>query len=1215
MKKCAVRYHTPTGQEASTHPRALRIACYQRGRDYLLTEANTYWNGLQVPLASALQANGPALELVGSPEEADFILFPEYLDALLDNVGLEGARAFLRALPLFNAYPERHIFYAHHDNCLPFRLPSVFFQTSINRFDRDARAFAIPYPAQWMQDIVPDFDFSRLRYLTSFNGNIASTPIRGELVLAVQQEQRLSVYADPVAGFHCHTASKEQQEQRRRRFLETLADSLTVLCPRGEGLNSIRFYETMAAGRIPVLVSDTCLLPYEEQIDYSGFCLKLAEQDIPQAGRILADWIVATGSNRLFEMCRQARTTWERYFSQSATLQHCIAILTRLRDQPEQPSSAPSTPLVTTAAEAMLDQAIALHEQGDYATAAELYGRLLRLQPNDPQLCYLRGTLALQTKQYDEAVSWLQSAVNGAPDKADYRIHLAIARHKQGAGQTAEGLLREVLTTSPANSVAWLNLGIILHERHCLDQAYDCFRKAESLTPHDPRPPHNAAIVCQALGRLDEAERLFIRAQILAPDNGTTHWNLALLRLLQDDYPRGFADFAARFRKTDPVSRRHTDLAAWDGVRTHCRLLVWAEQGLGDTIQFVRYLRLLADRGISVVLEVHDRTLRELCATTPGAEQVITLGDQLPPVDCQVALLDLPHLLGTILATIPARTPYLVAPPDKRRTWQQRLPQGKPLVGLVWRGNPRHINDANRSCPLELLLELTSRQTDCTFLSLQWQPTPAETELLQRHGVVDMTDGLAQLDDTAALLDNLDLLITVDTSVAHLAGALDRPVWLLLPFAPDWRWGLKRTTSPWYPSLRLFRQPAVQDWSSVISQVAAELATLKLRPSTAPTVAQLMEQAALACADEAWDKALDTYGAALGVEPDNIAALLGMGGALYFSNRRQEAAEVYRRAIQLQPDNIDAHVNLGMNLLALAAYDEGWRELEWRVKRVAHLLPPIPLLTPDDLRRGLRQKTVLLHTEQGYGDTLQFIRYAALLADAGATCILTAQAEIGELLASCPGVNAVIPHGELLPRADFQALLQSLPYICSTDATSLPTRLPYLTADPVRLATYLNATGHQGQLKIGLCWQGRQLGKSGYNRSVPLEELSPLFTAPGCTWYSLQVEHQASLPAALSMPMPALQTFSDTAAFISTLDLVITIDTSVAHLAGALGKPTWVLLLWSADWRWLTARKDSPWYPSLRLFRQKQPGDWGGALLEISQELAELTTNVGRSCP
>lgn len=207
----------------------------------------------------------------------------------------------------------------------------------------------------------------------------------------------------------------------------------------------------------------------------------------------------------------------------------------------------------------------------------------------------------------------------------------------------------------------------------------------------------------------------------------------ALLRLLRGDYQRGFTDFEARFCKTDPIPRRHTNLPAWDGATDHCRLLIWAKQGLGDTIQFVRYIPLLAARGIVITLEVQDRTLLELCRTLTGVRQVILRGDQPPVVDFQLALLNLPRLLGTTLHTIPDHIPYLLAAHDKCRAWQERLPTGKPLVGLAWRGNPTHINDANRSCSLELLLRITVERPDITFVNLQWQSTPTEAVVLQQH--------------------------------------------------------------------------------------------------------------------------------------------------------------------------------------------------------------------------------------------------------------------------------------------------------------------------------------------------------------------------------------------------------------------------------------------------------------------------------------------------
>lgn len=775
----------------ATQEQPLRIFCYRSGADYLLTAANQYHTS-PVPLARELEQGHPALVPVDTPDQADFILFPDYLDAMLDNLGINGTRHFIRSLPHFSDYEARHIFYSNHDNSVPFDSSATFFQVSVNRFNHDPHVVSMPYPPAWINNEQPDYRIESFRYLTSFTGNIASSLIRGELVLSALREPRLSVYTDPIPRFHCHL-DQEQQQARRNNYLQTIRDSLTVLCPRGEGLNSIRFFEAMAMGRIPVLVSDSTLLPFEDQVNYSECCLKIAEADIPRSGKLLADWIATQGAQRLLTMCKQARITWEQHFSQEALTHHTIEHLyARQHDL----------------------------NQSDHASTT----RVESASP-DIESLFNYGTQALKNGDFVEALRLLQQAVSIAPRDAACRMHLAIALQNLERLDESETLLRTIISEETSNSDAWINLGITLQGQNRIEEALSCFRQAETLAPHDPRPPQNAGALYQALGRLEDAERFFIRALILKPDYGTARWNLALLRLLKDDYTAGFADFDARFSKVNPIPYRHSDLPEWDGQTQGQSILVWGEQGLGDTIQFVRFLPLLRPFFQHIYVECQSHTLAGIIASAPSIDQLFVSGQTLPPVTAQVPMMSLPHLLGTTFADLPSPTPYLAADPDKQHAWQSSLPPDSVLIGLAWRGNPQHNNDKNRSCPADLLLHLGTQFRDISFVSLQWQPTQAEQQLLLQHGIHDHTHRLHDLSDTAALIANLDLVITVDTAVAHLAGALGKRVWLLLPFAPDWRWGLERTDCPWYRTMRLFRQHQTGDWPHVITTVIEKLRT------------------------------------------------------------------------------------------------------------------------------------------------------------------------------------------------------------------------------------------------------------------------------------------------------------------------------------------------------------------------------------------------------
>jgi len=320
-------------------------------------------------------------------------------------------------------------------------------------------------------------------------------------------------------------------------------------------------------------------------------------------------------------------------------------------------------------------------------------------------------------------------------------------------------------------------------------------------------------------GRLPDSVKACEAAIALRPDFAQAHWNLAIAALLSGDLPRGFAEYEwrkrhARYRADFP------DLPGrpWDGTDAAGQtILVRAEQGFGDVIQFARYLPPIVAMGGTPVL-VCAPALVPLMRSVPGVRTVCA-SDPLPAYDAWIDQVSLPRLFGTTLDTIPAADSYLIADPARSATWRERLPRGR-KIGLVLAGNPAHPGDGRRSIPADHAIRLPEIP-GLTFISLR-HGGPSGT-----LGLPDLTAWMTDYAETAALIENLDLVITVDTSVAHLAGALGKPVWILLPHAPDWRWLLGRGDSPWYRSARLFRQPVAGDWTSVLSAAMRELQRLQ----------------------------------------------------------------------------------------------------------------------------------------------------------------------------------------------------------------------------------------------------------------------------------------------------------------------------------------------------------------------------------------------------
>jgi hypothetical protein len=333
---------------------------------------------------------------------------------------------------------------------------------------------------------------------------------------------------------------------------------------------------------------------------------------------------------------------------------------------------------------------------------------------------------------------------------------------------------------------------------------------------------NNRGNALQDLMRHDEALASLARAVALKPDYASAYWNESLTRLLQGDFEAGWKLYEWRWRMDSP--NWPAGIPQWLGEeRLNGKTIVLhAEQGLGDAIQFCRYAKLVAARGATVLLQVRP-ALTALLRNLEGVSRVTAGGERLPPHDFHCPLLSLPLAFKTRLETIPADVPYLFADPQRATRWRRRLGDApSPRTGLVWAGSMTHKNDRNRSLPLLRLLEALPAGIRC--YSLQKELRDGDRELLrQRPEIVHLGDDLADLTDTAALLSELDLVISADTSVVHLAGAMGKPVWVLLPFAPDWRWLLDRDDSPWYPTARLFRQTAIGDWAGVLSRVSDEL--------------------------------------------------------------------------------------------------------------------------------------------------------------------------------------------------------------------------------------------------------------------------------------------------------------------------------------------------------------------------------------------------------
>jgi FkbM family methyltransferase len=957
---------------------------------------------------------------------------------------------------------------------------------------------------------------------------------------------------------------------------------------------------------------------------------------------------------------------------------------------------------------------IVFKNAGNGTEAEAAYRLALQLNTGFAEAHNNLGILLLDDERFPEAETALRRALELKPDFPDVYSNLGNLLKQTHRLDEAEACYRRALELKPDDATAHNNLGVLLHEADQLNAAEAAYRHALELNPKFADARSNLGILLQRLRRYQEAEAAYRGAIELNPDCTDAKLNLGLMLLALGRYAeawpwheaRHFPDNKARRTMQPPF-----DFPQWRGEPLAGKsLVVVLEQGAGDNVQFVRYAPLLKARGLARLSFVEPATLVTLLATARGVDAMVADVSTMPPHDFWCFPLSLPLHLGTTLDTIPDTLPYLWALPERVEKWRARLPATGPggdiRVGLVWKGNPDHKNDANRSLSHLSVLAPLWQVPGISFVSLQKgqgedearQPPPGQP-------LLHLGDDIADFADTAAIVAQLDLVITVDSAAAHVAGALGKPVWVLLPgFGTDWRWLLEREDSPWYPGvMRLFRQPrGASSWNDTIRRLADALrawvaappatrlplldhplAEISLPPALSPaadappeeTEAGLRQAIARDPGDfrlqvdfarflkaaGRLDEAAAAFRAALDIEPDHLPTLallaqvckearrldaaeatyrrmieldprdivthnnLGnvllegkrvvaaeasfrraldldphseythsnLGNSLKAQNRLVEAEAAYRRALDLKPDSTGARLNLGFLLLALGRYAEAWPYHEDRFfrSRADRQAPDIGLSYPQWHGEPLAGKSLLVFTEQGNGDNVQFVRYAPLLKATGATRVTFVQPPaLIPLLATAAGIDTIASSAGALQPHDYWVFPLSLPFHFGSTPDTLPATLPYLWALPERVEQWrprLAASGPVGDIRVGLVWRGNPDHDNDANRSLPhLSVLAPLWQVPGISFVSLQKgrgEDEARQPPP---GQPLLHLGDD--------------------IAGALGKPVWLLLPgFCTDWRWLLERTDSPWYPGvMRLFRQpREASSWDDTIREMATAL------------
>jgi len=906
---------------------------------------------------------------------------------------------------------------------------------------------------------------------------------------------------------------------------------------------------------------------------------------------------------------------------------------------------------------------------GDVKNLANTCLMALEVDPEDVHALRMLGELMKKQGKFVHAAKLLDRVVVLTPDDIGIQIALGESLLEAGFLDAALAVLHRAATLADDCPEIYRQTGRVLHRMARYDEAFSVTMRSLAKSPQNANLMLLAGQCLLSLRRLDEARPLLEKAATIMPEDPWPHLGIALIYMLQGKLLEGFAEYRWRKKLPDCQPRRFSQPYWWGGDAVGKIILVYAEQGLGDVLHFSRYLPLLVAKGARVLL-ICDPVLHPLFRGIEGV--TLVQPNVRPEFDCHVSLLDLPDLFGTQLDSIPATVPYLHAPP--KRYLPKTLPGCRMRIGIAWAGNQKHNNSLNRDCDVVQFIRLAGHRGLEIFSLQVGKPAVALNACGGDVLIMPLGQHLNDMGVTASVISELDLVITVDTAIAHLAGAMGKPTWLLLPYAPDWRWMLGHDNTPWYPTMRLFRQTVPRDWDGVFAAVEDALdMLLRNQKGQAPATPKAITQArqlrdrataahnngnaqgalflqrnallinpldsslwnnmgiflreikhfhaaeacyrrALDCGGEAdpglhtnlgnvlndldrCDEAVACHELALSMQADSMLALQNLGVALRGAGRHADAVSVYDHLLEKMPDNHSARWDRSQSLLALGKYQEGWRDYEsrWKLKE-AGSYP----------RRGVRWdgksfvgKTLLLVAEQGFGDTLLATRFLPQVKALGGRVLLECQPEVMRLLGRYNWVDNIFAKGTTPPEPyDFQLTMMSLPGIFVSDGASIPQQ-PYLNADQSGHAMFANLLGKKpGQLNVGVVWSGSVTFKGNAYRAARLEHFLRFAAVPGVRLFSLQKGppreelKKLGLQSMFTDLSPMLLDFECTAAALEMLDLVIMTDSATAHLAGALGRPVWVLLGSRPYWLWGGSGESTPWYTSMRLFRQNKVGGW-----------------------
>ncbi|GGA05085.1 tetratricopeptide repeat protein [Okeania sp. KiyG1] len=475
------------------------------------------------------------------------------------------------------------------------------------------------------------------------------------------------------------------------------------------------------------------------------------------------------------------------------------------------------------------------YQKGNLKLATKICHKILERERENSRSLHLLGVIAGLEGQPKEAISYLTQAVKLNPNNPEIHSNLGLALKDNQQLETAIKHYQKAIELKPNYAEPYNGLGNTFLELGKFETAIKHYQKAIELKQNYAEPYNGLGNTFLELGRLVKSQQYYQQALKLDKNHANAHFGLAVILLKQGNFIQGFSEYEWRWQKKGFRTRNFSKLL-WDGSSFNGKtLLVYTEQGLGDSIQFIRYIYLVKKLGGRVIVELNQAGLKLLFSTISGIDKLFVIGEKLPDFDLQIPLMSLPRILRTTLETIPAKIPYLSVPKSTDFSIPY-APEKNLKVGICWQTSSNTKTSQKRSCPVQYLEGILSIGK-ANFYILQKEVLPADLEWLNSQTKIhNLGSSFNDLADTSAAIQQLDLVITIDTVIAHLAGALGKPVWVILNFDSDWRWMLDRNDSPWYPTARLFRQAKIGDWNSVFIEVKQALIQFQESPENLLTL-------------------------------------------------------------------------------------------------------------------------------------------------------------------------------------------------------------------------------------------------------------------------------------------------------------------------------------------------------------------------------------------